>query len=43
MDNASLSDFNKGKGTYVVDAMERSLLLPIDMEDLKNLRSKEEE
>ena len=40
-DNASLRDFNKGEGTYVADAVERSLLLPIDMEDLKNLRSKE--
>ena len=41
MDNTSLRDFNKRKGTYVADAVERSLLLPIDMEDLKNLRSKE--
>ena len=41
MDNASLRDFNKGEGTYVVDAVERSLLLLVDMEDLKNLRSKE--
>ena len=41
MDNASLRDFNKGEGIYVADAMERSLLLPIDMEDLKNLWSKE--
>ena len=41
MDNASLRDFNKGEGTYVADVVERSLLLPIDIEDLKNLRSKE--
>ena len=41
MDNTSLRDFNKGEGTYVADAVKRSLLLPIDMEDLKNLRSKE--
>ena len=41
MDNASLRDFNKGEGTYVADVVKRSLLLPIDMEDLKNLRSKE--
>ena len=39
-DNTSLRDFNKGKGTYVADAVERPLLLPVDMEDLKNLRSK---
>ena len=41
MDNASFRDFNKGEGTYVADVVERSLLLPIDIEDLKNLRSKE--
>ena len=38
MDNTSLRDFNEGEGTYVADALERSLLLPVDMEDLKNLR-----
>ena len=37
MDNASLKDFNKGKGTYVADALERSLLFPTDMADLKIL------
>ena len=31
MDDASLRDFNKGEGTYVVDTLERSLLLPADM------------
>ena len=41
MDNTSLRDFNKGEGIYVADALERSLLLPIDMEDLKNLRRQE--
>ena len=41
MDNAFLRDFNKGEGTYVADALERSLLLPVDMEDLKNLRRQE--
>ena len=41
MDNTSLKDFNKGEGTYVADALERSLLLPVDMEDLKNLRRQE--
>ena len=38
MDNTSLKDFNKGEGTYVAYALERSLLLPVDMVDLKNLR-----
>ena len=35
MDNTSLRDFNKGEGTYVADALERSLLLLVNMEDLK--------
>ena len=41
MDDASLRDFNKGEGTYVADALERSLLLLVDMADLKNLRRQE--
>ena len=41
MDNASLKDFNKGEGIYVADALERSLLLPADMADLKNFRRQE--
>ena len=41
MDNTSLRDFNKGEGTYVADAVERSLLLLVDMADLKNLRRQE--
>ena len=41
MDDASFRDFNKGEGTYVADALERSLLLLADMVDLKNLRRKE--
>ena len=38
MDDASLRDFNKGEGTYVADALERFLLFPADMADLKNLK-----
>ena len=41
MDNTSFRDFNKGEGTYVADTLERSLLLPVDMVDLKNLRRQE--
>ena len=41
MDGASLRDFNKGEGIYGVDTLERSLLLPADIEDLKNLRRQE--
>ena len=41
MDNASLRDFQQGKGTYVADALERYLLLPADMAELRNLRRQE--
>ena len=41
MDNTSFRDFNKSKGIYVADALERSLLLLDDMADLKNLRRQE--
>ncbi|XP_065623220.1 uncharacterized protein LOC136064842 [Quercus suber] len=40
-DNASLRDFNEGKGTRVVDALERSLLLPADMAELNSLTSEQ--
>ena len=38
MDNASLRDFRGGEGTYMADALERSLLLPADIAELGNLR-----
>ena len=38
MENASLRDFRGGKGAYVADVLERTLLLPINMEELKNTR-----
>ena len=41
MDNASLRDFNKKEGTYMADALERSLLLPADIADLKSLKRQE--
>ena len=41
MDNASLKDFREGEGTYVANALERSLLLPVDMAKLGNLRRQE--
>ena len=41
MDDASLRDFRGDEGTYVADALERSLLLPADMAELGGLRSKE--
>ena len=41
MDNASLRDFQKGKGTYMANALEWSLLFPADMAELGNLRRQE--
>ena len=41
MDNASLRDFQGSEGTYVADALERTLLLPTDMDELRNLRRQE--
>ena len=41
MDNASLRDFRGGKGAYVANALERSLLLPADMAELGGLRRQE--
>ena len=41
MENASLRDFRDGKGAYMADVLERILLLPTDMEELKNTRRKE--
>ena len=41
MENASLRDFRGGEGTYVADVLERTLLFPIDMEELKNTRRQE--
>ena len=38
MDNASLKDFRGGEGAYVADALERSLLLPVDMVEFGGLR-----
>ena len=41
MDSTSLRDFRKGEGAYVADALERSLLLPVDMAELGVLRKHE--
>ena len=41
IDNASPKDFQQGEITYVADALERSLLLPADMAELRNLRRQE--
>ena len=41
MDNASLRDFQGGEGTYVADALKKTLLLPANMAELGNLRRQE--
>ena len=41
MKDASLRDFRGGKGAYVANALERSLLLPTDMKELKSMRRQE--
>ena len=41
MDDASLRDFQGGEGSYVANALERTLLLPTDMDELKGLRRQE--
>ena len=41
IDNVSLRDFRGGEGTYVANALERSLLLPTDMAELGNLKRQE--
>ena len=41
MEDASMRSFQDGEGTYVADALERTLLLPTDMIELKNMRMQE--
>ena len=41
MEDASMRSFQDGEGTYVADALERTLLLPTDMTELKNMRMQE--
>lgn len=38
MEDASLRSFRDDEGAYVADTLERTLLLPIDMNKLKNMR-----
>ena len=41
MDDASLRVFQGCESTYVTDALERTLLLPADMDELRGLRRQE--
>ena len=38
MDDASLRDFNGGAGYHVASALEKALLLPTDMAELRSIR-----
>ena len=41
MEDASMRSFRDGEGAYVADALERTLLLPTDINELKNMRMQE--
>ncbi|XP_030964888.1 uncharacterized protein LOC115986171 [Quercus lobata] len=41
LEDASMRSLGDGEGGYVADALERTLLLPTDMEELKNIRMQE--
>jgi len=41
LEDASMRNLGDCKGTYVADALESVLLLPTDMEELKNIRMQE--
>ena len=38
MEDASMRSFRDGEGAYVANTLEKTLLLPTDMEELKNMR-----
>ena len=38
---ASMRDLGDGDGGYVADALRRTMLLPTDVEELKNMRMQE--
>ena len=38
MEDASMRNLGDDKGAYVADVLERTLLLPTDMKELKNMR-----
>ena len=41
LSDASIRDFQQGTAGYVVDAVEQSLLLPMDMADLRSMKKHE--
>ena len=41
MEDAPMRSFRDGEGAYVADVLERTLLLPTDMHELKSMRMQE--
>ena len=41
LEDASMRNLGDGKGGYIAYALERALLLPTDMGELKNMRMEE--
>ena len=41
LETASMRDLGDGDGSYVADALGRTMLLPTDVEELKNMRMQE--
>ena len=41
LEDASMRNLGDGEGGYVVEALGRTMLLPTDMEELKNMRMQE--
>ena len=41
MEDASIRNLGDGEGAYVADTLERALLLPTDMNELKSIRMQE--
>ena len=41
LENASMRNLGDGDGGYVADTLGRTMLLPTDMEELKNMRMQE--
>ena len=41
LEDTSMRNLGDGKGSYVADALKKALLLPTDMEELKNMRMQE--
>ena len=39
--NSSIREFQQGRAGYVIDSVKQALLLPQDMEELKNLKKHE--